>query len=340
MSTIKHALAFVGALIGLTYAATATPDLNSTLIFDDFNDIYGDAAHQSNLSAVKYWAQTGKLTGAGFGYWYKYTDGMFVIAGIASHDTLGTTTGDMTKINDGKIMHFFFKLDPSSSTAYPGGEVSCSFFTETDTLNFTKMTAISLKAKGTGTIRISIKSHNIADAGDWGFCSDTIKLTTTLTPVNIPVSRLVPAPYSASAKATPPVTWTTSRTTAFAFQIKAENSKEAEVYIDSIVFEGMKYSDVMTKTAAFRPFFSVPKVYSNSVISINNSAVSYTVDQPRNVSVSLFNADGKEINNLFTGNASAGTHSVALPKSIIPGTYFVRMNNDQEAVSQKFTIVK
>ena len=340
MSTIKNTMVFVGAFMCLIYATAATPDLNAALVLDDFENIYGDAGHQTNLSSIKYWAQTGRLTGGDFGYWYKYTDGMFIVAGITSHDTLGVTDGDMVKINDGGVMHFFFKLDPSTTNAYPGGEVACTFFTDKDTIDLSKMTAITFKAKGTGTIRVSIMTHNVKDPPlkDWGYLSDSVKLTGTMSEVSIPVSKLKPAPYSKAAENN--VTWDASKKQAFGFQIKAENSKEAEVYIDDIAFAGMKYSDIITQAASVNQSFNILPSYSNTTISVIKGAVLYSINQAQNISISLFNAKGCAIKNLLSDNVPQGTHFVALPKSIAPGSYFIRLNNAQGSVSHKFTIVK
>ncbi len=333
MSSIKKALFFIGTLIGLSFAATSViPDLNSALIVDDFDDIYGDNANQTTIGAVKGWAQYGRTYTGNYGYWYIYTDVGYawVIAGVSTHDTINK---DNTKqLIDGKLLHFSFKTKPDSvAKPYPSAEVSCNFFGPNDSANLTNMTAISFRAKGSGTVRVSIMSQNVKP--DWGYLGDTVKLSSAWTNVSIPIAKLKPAPYSASEGK---VTWDQSKTSAFGFQIKTQDSKNAEVYIDSILFDGMKYSDVMQKVGV-KPSFSVPRAYSNSAISVNNGAIAYTVAQPQNIDIALFNANGKMVRTVYTGFAAVGTHSVALPQ-MVAGTYFVRMNNDVN--SQKVTIVK
>jgi hypothetical protein len=180
-------------------------------------------------------------------------------------------------------------------------------------------------------------SRNIKNADDWGYCSDTIKLPATLSSVSIPVARLKPAPYSATAKAGK-VTWADCKTSAYGFQIKTEAQKGAEVTIDDITFTGMTYGDIMQKVGV-KPF-SASIAKTGTGISVKNSIVSYTVNTPQNVAISLLNADGKEIDRLYAGNVSVGTNSVLLPQSMIAGTYIVRMNSAQGAVSHKFTLVK
>ena len=68
--------------------------------------------------------------------------------------------------------------------------------------------------------------------------------------------------------------------------------------------------------------------------------VNYTVNQPQKVSILLFNARGEMIESIYSGNASAGAHSIELPKSVAPGTYFIRMNNAQGSVSNTFNIIR
>jgi hypothetical protein len=343
MSIIKKAPFLVGALIGLCFAATPTPNLNSALILDDFQDLYGDAAHQTTLSAVKNLSQNKNATAAAFAaYWYSYLDGVFLIDGLSTKDTIGVNEGDMVNINDGGIMHFSFVIDPNTTKQYPSGEVSCNLYSlETDSLDLSKMSALSFKAKGTGKIWIGIKSEKIKHLnGDWGTMGDTVVLKTAWTNVSILVGGFYPIPFSGAATAKPPLTWADCRTSCFGLQIKTWNSKSSEVYIDSIAFTGMVYSDVMTMASGAKRSFNVQASHSSSSISVNNAVVSYTVNERQDVSVSLFNADGKEMSGLFAGNASVGTHSVALPKSIIPGTYFVRLNSAHGIISHKFTLVK
>jgi hypothetical protein len=337
MPTFKKALFLIGSLIGISMATASTdPDLNSVLVMDDFKQSFGAAKNQTTLGAIKGWAQNGRASSGNFGYWYQYSVApySYVIAGVSTHDTI--SSNNTALMNDGGVMHFQFKTKPDTASSsdnakYPSAEVSCDFYGKADSIDLSKMTAIHLRIKGTGTIRVSIKSQNIG-RNDWGYCGDTVKLSASFTSVDIPIAKLKPAPYS---KSEGKVTWADSRTSACGFQMKTENSKNAEVYVDSVVFVGMKYSDVMAKVGVMQPF-AVPMAYSNSTISINNGAVAYTVAEPQNIAISLFNASGKMVKTVYSGYASAGTHSIALPH-MNAGEYFVRMNNVE---SRKFTIVK
>jgi hypothetical protein len=344
MSLLKKTLFFVGTLILMAFGTAGTLDLNSVFILDDFNDAYGDAANQSTLGAVEGWAKYNKVYQGDFGYWWVYTiaSRSWVISGQSTRDTIEKTNTDL--LVDGQVLHFFFKHKPDTSSTsdndkYPSAEVSCNFFKiETETLDLSKMTALSFRLKGTGKIWVGIRGEKIKRAGDWATMGDTISLKSAWTNVNMPVAKFKPTPYSASASA-PVVKWDDVKSACYGFQIKSWDSKDAEVSMDSIVFEGMKYSDVLQKVGV-RPSFNVQASKTAASISVRNAVVSYTVNALENVSVSLLNANGKEIGNLYTGNASAGTHCVALPKSMNAGTYIVRMNSAQGTVSHKFNLVK
>lgn len=325
MKRTFNSLILVAMAMSLCFGAT--PDLSRPLVLDDFDDLYGDAPNRNCLGAIKSNFVNGNGYTGDYGYWYTYADHGYIAR--ANGDTLKTDS--MKYMCEDKALHVKMVLQPQSGSIYPGAEIGCSFFTDKDTVNLSKMTAVVFKAKGSGTIRIGIKSFNVLP--DWGFCSDTITLGTAWKTYTIPIARLIPAPYSDSVKV---VTWEKSKKKTFGFQIKTESQKSAEVYMDSIAFSGMIYSDVYTP-AGVNPASVISPDYSGTMISIGHGMVSYTVDQPQNISISLFNARGVMIDNMYSGNASVGTNSITLPTSIAPGTYFIRMNNAQGAVSRTFS---
>jgi hypothetical protein len=329
MKNIFNSLMLVAMALSLCFGAN--PDLNRTLVLDDFDDLYGDAPNRNCLGAIKSNYESGNGYTGDYGYWYTYCDHGFIAR--STGDTLQSDS--MKYMCEGKVLHVNMKLEPQSGSIYPGAEIGTSFFKDdVDTVNLTKMTAIVFKAKGTGKIRIGIKSYNVLP--DWGFCSDTVTLTAAWKTYTIPIANLKPAPYSDSVSV---VTWEKSKKKTFGFQIKTEAQKSAELYMDSIVFNGMTYADVYAGVNV-NPAFVIAPENSGTKISVLHGMVSYTVNQPRNTSISLFNARGELIDNIYSGTASVGTHSIALPGSVAPGTYFIRMNSAQGAVSNKFSIIR
>ena len=329
MKSIFNSLILVAMATSMCFGAN--PDLSRPLILDDFDDVYGDPPNRNCLGAIRSNCESGNGYTGDYGYWYTYCDHGYIAK--ASGDTLKTDSMKYMVVE--KVLHVKMVLQPQSGSIYPGAEIGCSFFKDdVDTVNLTKMTAIVFKAKGSGTIRIGIKSYNVLP--DWGFCSDTVTLGADWKTYSIPVAKLKPAPYSDSVNV---VTWEKSKKKTFGFQIKTEAQKSAEVYMDSIAFSGMIYSDVYTP-AHVNPAFVMSPDYSRPVISAGHGTVSYTVNQPRNISIFIFNARGEMIDNMYRGTASVGTHSIALPPSLAPGTYFIRMNSAQGAVSNTFSIIK
>ena len=221
MKTIFSALVFVSMAVMVCFGSS-NPDLSKPLVLDDFDDAYGDPPNRNCLGAIKSYYENGNGYTGDYGYWYTFCDHGFIAK--ANGDTLKSDS--MKLMCESNIMHVQMKLEPQSGSIYPGVEIGCSFFKDdVDTVNLSKMTAIVFKAKGSGTIRIGIKSYNVLP--DWGFCSDTVKLSAAWTVHNIPISRLKAAPYSDSVNV---VTWEKSKKKTFGFQIKTEAQKSAELY--------------------------------------------------------------------------------------------------------------
>jgi hypothetical protein len=319
----------IAMALTLCFATSTKPNLNTALILDDFDDAYGDGPNRNCLGAIKSKYENGNGYAGDYGYWFPVCDKTYIAR--ASGDTLQADS--MKYMCQDKIMHIKMKVEQSTKS-YPGAEIACNFFTDKDTFDLSKMTALVFKAKGTNSIRVGFKTYNILP--DWGFLSAVCTLSTAWKTFNIPVAKLKPAPYSHSD--TLKVAWDACKKKAFGFQIKTENSKDVDLSMDSIVFTGMQYSDVYKPTGV-KPSFMVSPGYSSDKISIENGIVAYSINQPEDVSFSLIDGKGCLVQRLQIGAMGAGKHSFELPRSLGKGTYFIRMNNDG-AVSQKFTIVK
>ncbi|MGB3478973.1 MAG: T9SS type A sorting domain-containing protein, partial [bacterium] len=72
----------------------------------------------------------------------------------------------------------------------------------------------------------------------------------------------------------------------------------------------------------------------------NGSAVSYTLARSGNVSLNLFDAAGRFISNLATGNKVAGTYNVDIDaRELANGTYFVILDTPIDKVSRSLVIM-
>jgi hypothetical protein len=72
----------------------------------------------------------------------------------------------------------------------------------------------------------------------------------------------------------------------------------------------------------------------------NGSAVNYTLARSGSVSLNLFDAAGRLISNLDTGNKVAGTYNVDInTRELANGTYFVILNTEVENVTRSLVIL-
>lgn len=330
MRIIRSAL-ILSTTVLTSILSAADIDFNSTLVFDDFDDIWNDPPNRSYLGAAKGYVEEGKVYSGSWGYWWTYTNDTYVLSG--SGDTL--TEDNMEDMVDDGAMHVKFRVEQSEEE-YPGAEIGCNLFGEKDYLDLSKMTSVSVKAKGTGKVRINFQSKNIKDAGDWGYCSFLVTLTSSWKVTTVPVADLEPAPYSESAK--DDVTWAQSKTGVFGFTVKTEDSKDAELYLDSIVFNGMKYTDLVDPTSIL-PFTNVRSA-KTPVVTFSNSAITYSLTEPRNVSFEIFDIKGTCVSRFTDNCQTTGIRTVAIPQTLSNGNYLVKMKAGNQTYSYPFYIVK
>ena len=86
------------------------------------------------------------------------------------------------------------------------------------------------------------------------------------------------------------------------------------------------------------PVTTALNLYPNP--AANGSAVSYTLARSGSVSLNLFDATGRLISNLDTGNKVAGTYNVDIDtRELANGTYFVILDTPIEKVSRSLVII-
>ncbi len=86
------------------------------------------------------------------------------------------------------------------------------------------------------------------------------------------------------------------------------------------------------------PVTTALNLYPNP--AANGSAVSYTMIRSGNVSLNLFDATGRLISNLDTGNKVAGTYNVDIDtRELANGTYFVILDTEVKNVTRSLVII-
>jgi len=325
------------ALIGVSYAAAPPPRWDSPLILDDFDDIYGDAINRTCLGAVKSYSVSGTFTKGSYGYWYVYSGNTGEVfngdGGELSSSNIKTAFDE-----DLQCMHVKFDADPTETGAYAA--IAANLFLETDYVDLSKMTSFTVKVKGSGDIRFFFKSKffqtNKAKYS-WGEVGFPVTLTAAWKTLTVLVKDIEAAEFSDAYD--DGVDWNDCKDAISAFVIELagdptdDNTKKAtEFWVDSIVFDGMTYLDVM------EPYDSLTSVkvsranLPQSAFCISNNQISYSNAASGDVNFSIVDLNGTVVSRI-TGISSVGTHSVALPK-LSAGSYIVRMNGRNSSTRQ------
>jgi len=338
MSRFSKALVLVAAaLLSVSFAANP-PRWDVELIFDDFDDVYGDGINRTCLGAVKAYSATGSYTKGNYGYWYTYSGTTGEVLNLDG-EPIATANIKTAFDKDVKCLHAKFNADPTEEGAYAA--IGANLFLETDFVDLSKMTALVLKAKGTGNIRVVFKSKYFKDNKakySWGDIGYSIVLKSAWETINIPVADILPAMYSDAES--DGVDWADCKTGIQALTIELDSDagakNPAEFWIDSIVFKGMKYQDIVDTTVAITTKAPL-RVGASSSFSISNNAISYTISQSQNVSFSILDLSGNVVSRVV-GGTNAGSHTVALP-ALTAGNYVVKMNG-VNSTPQSLKIVK
>ena len=315
------------------FAAPPEVDLSAPAFVDDFDDYYEDAPNQTTLGAVYGMIAYRNKPWLGGGYWYffKDTQGSSVTNSVGEEVVVGE---ERTMVVD-NALHVNLSTSGSLNT-YPYAGVGCNLTGSGNNtyIDLSGATAISMKVKGTGTVRMHLETKDIAEAGyDWGWYGKSITLTADWTPVNIPVASLLPEEYSDPDDLG--WTWANGKTQVrkLAFQVK--DGLDAELFVDDIQLVGMTWADFD---------FQVPVMYfrttkQGSAFSVNKSSVSFNLAQPQKTTISLHDLMGNQVRTLFSGTAASKT--IDLNSHTIPsGRYLVIMNAQNTNLVQPLVIMK
>lgn len=337
MSLFSKALVLVAAALLSVSLAANPPQWDSELIFDDFNDVYGDPINRTCLGAIKSFSASGSYTKGNYGYWYSYSGSTGEVLNL--DDEPITSSNIKTAFDkDLQCLHAKFNADPIEEGAYAA--IGANLFLETDYVDMSKMTGLVFTAKGSGNIRIVFKSKYFKDKKySWGDIGYSLTLTSAWKTTSIKVADILPAMYSEASD--DGVEWSDCMTGIQAMTIELDSDEDgikgpAEFWVDSIVFKGMIYQDIVDTTTSIKTMTPLT-VQNNRSFTINNSSISYTIAQPQSVSFSILDLSGNMVSRI-AGSNHAGTHTIALP-SLTAGNYVVKMNGFNSA-PQSLRIVK
>ena len=215
-------------------------DLLSPAFIDDFNDALGDAPNQSALGAVHGFIVYNKPW-VGGGSWYLFKDAL----GSSVKNSLGEEIeyGQEGTIVVDSALHVTLSTS-NSNQEHPYAGFGCNLIGEgrNTYVDLSILTAISMKIKGHGTIRIHLITRDIVDAGcNWGWYGYDIDLPEDWANLVIPVSELSPDRYSE-----PDLqgwTWDHGKTSVIGIEFLCRGGLDAELHLDDIRLEGMTYGD-------------------------------------------------------------------------------------------------
>ena len=346
MSIFRNALIVGASVFSMSFAAE-TPDYNSELILDDFNDTYGDAPAQNYTGALKNLAESGSVSTGKNGPWFavRVGDSTYVASGEGERID-GTNNAKMVKDS---VLYVIMNADNQSLkddsdkiiTPFPSVVIGCNIFEDSSRVDLSKLTKITFKAKGTArsVIKFRVQTHDVDSIKDWGYYSKTFKLMEDWTTIEIPVDSLLPGTWSASADSLHNWTWDHGKTAAYAISFQSEEQSDVEMFLDDIKFVGMKYSDIITPVGV-KPTAKFTK--NLNAFNVTNSSIAYTMNSAQNVKITMFDAQGCVVRKIFSGNASAGKNILSWSsKGIAKGSYTVVMSSKTGTIAQQqITIVK
>jgi len=313
MSIVRIVLS-AGLLCAAAVSAQTSVDLDAPVILDDFNDIYaGGSAQQCNIGEV-------------------YGIANFNKAG----DAVVSGSNEATMIPDSSL---FVNLTTTTSTnAYPYAGIGCQFAgsgTEGEYLDLSRMTAITMKIKGSGKVRMHFETKDIASKSyTWGWYGKEITIPSSWTELTIPVADLKPEQYSDPEKNS--MTWSGGKSAVNKIAFQAKNKADAVLQLDDIKLVGVTYNDLKFPVAKV---FNLRAPKTVNGFSVNGSVVSFNLPQAQELNVTLCDMMGNTVSTLFSGIASSKSITIN-DKHLSSGRYLVVAKGKNINFSESIVISK
>ncbi|MDG5814589.1 hypothetical protein QA601_05850 [Chitinispirillales bacterium ANBcel5] len=314
------------------FANAQSYNLDDTAVLDSFEPLYGDALHQNYVGAI-YGLVTESASFEGEGYWYTYEDGDGAVIRNSLGDVVTETTTESMINEDENHLHVVFDVSESDND-HPFAGIGTNLVGEgTQYFDFTNLTSVNLRVKGSGTVRLRMETKDVNDIGDWGYYGYDITLSDEWATIEVTSDMLEAALWSETA-GDPDMTWSSGRTHVNKISFQSE---DAELFIDEIVFEGMTYSDFDFETTSAQRV--VRNAASNSSFSFANSVLTYNGPVSENTSLSIYDLRGNLISNTFSINSGRAVWSPQ-NQNIVNGRYIAVLSDNNKVVKQQFNIVK
>ncbi|NLG17078.1 MAG: T9SS type A sorting domain-containing protein [Fibrobacter sp.] len=317
----------------LCSAASAQIILTAPAYIDDFNDdLTGSSPHQTSIGEA-YGSITQNAPWEGGGYWYSFKDTKGSTVKNGAGDDVVSSNGKT--INTEGFLHVALTTS-TSSDKYGYAAIGCNLIGEGDYVDLSKMTALSLKVKGSGTVRLKFETDDWVKLGEtWGEYGYIIELTADWKTVNIPVASIVPEEWGPLYDKE----WTWShgadKVSKMAFQAKYENG-DVELYADDIQIVGMTWGDFGWEPISV---ISSRSINNGASFNVNASSISFNLSQNQKVDLAIHDILGNKVLSLYNGNASAKTISFN-SNSLSAGRYLVVLNSKNGRYTQPINVAK
>ncbi len=319
------------------------------VLFDDFENYYGDDGDQSFLGAAYgYFMVEDPAPGGSF--WYAFYDS----GGSKIENGDGMLIGETNAKDMVKDNQLHIKMTTSTSTTqYPYAGIGCAILkTGNEFFNFSSMDGLTIRAKGSGTVRVEFVTRDIWDlvpADDrWGYHGVDIELTGSYKDYKISTHYFTPQRYS-------PLDlegygWLDKGKSGVReiFISVLDSASDVEIYIDSIFFNGMDYQNDF----GFEP--GPTNVHPSSFANLHNGkvvhnaitktlTVTYRLKQNGPVTLGIIDCKGQQIMKPATLLQQKGinTYTVDLGKlNVSSGVYFITVHVDKKQFRHKFCLTK
>lgn len=326
----------------VTVTATYKDENTSGVILDDYANAYGDGDDQTYLGAAygtSLYNQDSCFMGGGYYYVYADDSGSLITAGDGSTKIDDKNAAEMV---ENGALHAHIKT-AASTEQYPYAAIEVPLIGEGDKYyDLSNMTALAVKAKGSGKINLSFTTKDVVDLGEgWGYYGVEITLGDNYETHVIPVSDLLPG--SGSAADTSGWKWDHGKSEVSFFSINSV-SGDAEVHIDEIVLRGMSYSDLFSGyTEPVETGITFNKANNSLPVSFStfskggNTILKYNINKATKVDVKIFDLRGKLISK-FSENRNIGVFQKSL--NLSSGVYSVSIKTDSGVSKTMFTVAK
>jgi hypothetical protein len=331
---------------------------------DDFEIFYSNNPTQCYLGEAYGYSITKKwgAVDTGNGWWSPYDDGLG--AKVTNGQQVNLTDANGPTMVENGALHLFYKTHLSTAdflNTWPYAGIGCDLLKDSlSYFNFSALTEITMKLKGSGKIRVYFETQDIWEMVDsngvqvaWGYYGFNITLDSTYTnwkELVIPAVLLDPEPYSPAAESL--WTWDHGMAAVKGFAIDAVPDEDSltkdsvELWVDDIMLKGLDYQATFgfvhdTDVAiSYHPQNNgkmnvtiTPDQYRKSI------SISYNLEKNSDVSIDIFDTRGRIVSRLINSRQNSGRQCVTT-KVMTSGIYFITFKVNNAVFVRKFSYIR